>query len=162
MRLLILRRICPLIAVVLFPYLCQRQLPFSIQPCLYIIAFDMPAHPVRMNTIESIPEELYSGLNSQVAPLAQSSKVVLLAVLFIPVQMVKVKTKPLPFLEMLSPGSKSAWHLSHRHFAISFILKAMISQSAGYSLLFAPFLSIIVARSVICLSHQLVPFLYCH
>src|SRR5579875_1055665 len=47
MRLLILRRICPLIAVVLFPYLCQRQLPFSIQPCLYIIAFDMPAHPVR-------------------------------------------------------------------------------------------------------------------
>src|SRR5579875_2438283 len=58
------------------------------QPCLYIIAFDMPAHPVRMNTIESIPEELYSGLNSQVAPLAQSSKVVLLAVLFIPVQMV--------------------------------------------------------------------------
>src|SRR5579875_3301715 len=63
---------------------------------------------------------------------------------------------------MLSPGSKSAWHLSHRHFAISFILKAMISQSAGYSLLFAPFLSIIVARSVICLSHQLVPFLYCH
>src|SRR5579875_1976297 len=66
MRLLILRRICPLIAVVLFPYLCQRQLPFSIQPCLYIIAFDMPAHPVRMNTIESIPEELYSGLNSQV------------------------------------------------------------------------------------------------
>src|SRR5579875_4030378 len=58
MRLLILRRICPLIAVVLFPYLCQRQLPFSIQPCLYIIAFDMPAHPVRMNTIESIPGTL--------------------------------------------------------------------------------------------------------